>query len=47
MTEIYFDKNKVEGKCPSCGEELSLLAKFAENMSNVFCAVCGKVSLGT
>ena len=47
MTEINFDKNTVEGKCPNCDKELSLLVKFAENISHIFCEVCGKVSLGS
>ena len=47
MTEMNFDKNKVEEKCPSCGVELSLFVKFAENFSHIFCEVCGKVSLGS
>ena len=47
MTEINIDKNKVEGKCPNCGVEWSALVKFAENISHIFCNVCGKVSLGS
>ena len=46
MTEIILDKNKVEGKCPSCGVEWSLLVKLDETFCHKFCDVCGKVSLG-
>ena len=47
MTDMNFDSNIVEGKCPNCGIELSLLVKFTENFSHIFCDVCGKVSLGS
>ena len=48
MTKINFDNTIMEGNCPSCDKEFSLVAKVANRISTPqHCNICGKVSLGS